>query len=274
MGGAIPLSLLVLVLALVALASITAISKGLRAQMQEARQAAAAGDEAVRSDLINRLREGLSSLRTILDEGQDRLDQNAAAVQGRLDKAEEGVHACQDYLAKAQAEITENAKSISADLKQAIQAAADTDRDHADRLAKLERQADEADHAVRDVQARLTALGDSLGALDTFVRDTLDNRLDSAMRAFNGTVTGVLGEMKGELLRGVGRIEEMEAVVAGRVQAQKRLVEGPDAALQHTGTSANDEAEHDTDEEQAEPDEPSVSDDAESEEPDSAPTSL
>ena len=262
MGGAIFLVLLALILASMALVSVAAIAKSMRMQMtsldervsrlgarldraaEEAQQAATAGDEDVRSDLATKLEEAQRGLREAIDESRDRLNERAAAAEDRLAKTEQGVQTCREAVGRAEASLTENIQTVAADLNQALSAA--------------------ETRAAEQAQSHT----DRLDALDTYVKDTLNERLDSAMRAFNGTVTGVLGEMKGELLRGVGRIEDMEAVVAGRAQAQERLLSGPDRALQEPVGSTPEDMESNTKEgaQQHEGEQPPASDEPHGEE--------
>lgn len=168
-----------------------------------------------------------------------------AQVAASLEDAEAATDVLRRELAAHTAETDARLRSLDTDLKACVGAGAELGQ----RTTKLEATAASTDQAVAEVQqavtdaaARLDGQIDGLrrqvsgwteelraqiDGLDIYVKETFQTRLDSALRAFDGTVSGVLGEMKGELLRGVHRIEEIESVVTGRTEMEDRLLSGP-----------------------------------------------
>lgn len=80
--------------------------------------------------------------------------------------------------------------------------------------------------------------------LETYLKEFFEVELKSVFDSFDRTVTSILGEMKSELLRGVDRVEEIQAVVDSKTFAQERILDGEGSIYRMiTGaeTPANDE---------------------------------
>lgn len=75
--------------------------------------------------------------------------------------------------------------------------------------------------------------------LETYLKEFFEVELKSVFESFDRTVTSILEEMKSELLRGVDRIEEIQAVVDSKTFAQDRILEGEGSVyrmISDTGT--------------------------------------
>lgn len=66
------------------------------------------------------------------------------------------------------------------------------------------------------LQGRMGTLDGKVDELRHYLQDVFQDDLKGAMANFDRTVMGVLGEMKDELVQGVGRIESIESAVASR----------------------------------------------------------
>ena len=62
--------------------------------------------------------------------------------------------------------------------------------------------------------------------LETYLKEFFEVELKAVFESFDRTVTSILEEMKAELLRGVDRIEEIQAVVDSKTFAQDRILDG------------------------------------------------
>ncbi len=71
-----------------------------------------------------------------------------------------------------------------------------------------------------------TGTRERLIKLEEYLKQFFEVELKSVFDSFDKTVASVLGEMKTELLRGVDRIEEIQAVVDSRSFAQDRILDG------------------------------------------------
>jgi hypothetical protein len=67
---------------------------------------------------------------------------------------------------------------------------------------------------------------DRLLKLEQYLKEFFEVELKSVFDSFDKTVASILEEMKAELLRGVDRIEEIQAVVDSKSLAQERILEG------------------------------------------------
>ena len=230
--------------------------------LEEAKQDAKAGDDAVRDGLAARIGETETKLTGVgestenLDAAQQRLSTQIETTEAKLaevEEATEGLDAAQQRLATqagaTETKLAEVEESVRAGDEALTGKIAAAEQRSADRAQEFTRQAEGLKQQIAGLESKLGELAQELGrtdkdlraveidagqmrqdldAIDVYVKETFQARLDAAMQAFDGTVTGVLGEMKDELLRGVDRIEEIEAVVAGRNTAQDRLLSEPD----------------------------------------------
>ena len=62
--------------------------------------------------------------------------------------------------------------------------------------------------------------------LEQYLKEFFEVELKAVFESFDKTVASVLDEMKTELLRGVDRIEEIQAVVDSKSYAQDRILDG------------------------------------------------
>ena len=141
--------------------------------------------------------------------------------------------------------------------------------------ADLSSRAEEFEQSVSARVQELQTLADTthgrIGKLEDYIRDFFDEKLKSVFRSFDETVGSVLGEMKSEMLRGVKRIDEMQAMVGSKSMAEQRVLEGEEGAYKFltetTGETleSEDEAAPGATEEVAEeeeaPEEPAESED-------------
>ena len=74
--------------------------------------------------------------------------------------------------------------------------------------------------------------------LEHYLRDVFEVELKNVFDSFDSTVSGVLGEMKGELMRGVDRIEEIQTMMEGRDAVEGSLADSRDAVRSLTSGEA------------------------------------
>ena len=86
----------------------------------------------------------------------------------------------------------------------------------------------EVDLRERVEQSEKVATGtrERLIKLEQYLKEFFEIELKSVFESFDKTVASILEEMKAELLRGVDRIEEIQAVVDSKSLAQERILEG------------------------------------------------
>jgi len=86
----------------------------------------------------------------------------------------------------------------------------------------------EADIREQAAHAERVAVGarERLIQLEKYLKDFFEVELKAVFDSFDKTIASVLEEMKAELLRGVDRIEEIQAVVESRTFAQERILDG------------------------------------------------
>jgi len=85
--------------------------------------------------------------------------------------------------------------------------------------AELRERAEQAESVATAAQERLLQL-------EKYLKEFFEVELKAVFDSFDKTVASVLEEMKAELLRGVDRIEEIQAVVESRTFAQERILDG------------------------------------------------
>jgi len=85
--------------------------------------------------------------------------------------------------------------------------------------AKLHERAERAEQTAVTTRERLEQL-------ETHLKEFFEVELKTVFESFDRTVASILEEMKGELLRGVDRIEEIQAVVDSKSLAQDRILDG------------------------------------------------
>jgi len=71
-----------------------------------------------------------------------------------------------------------------------------------------------------------TGTRERLIKLEQYLKEFFEVELKSVFESFDKTVASILEEMKAELLRGVDRIEEIQAVVDSKSMAQERILDG------------------------------------------------
>ena len=117
---------------------------------------------------------------------------------------------------------------------------------------------------VDEAQKVATGTRDRLIKLEKYLKDFFEVELKSVFDSFDKTVASILGEMKAELLRGVDRIEEIQAVVESKSFAQERILEGEGSVyrmISDTNTpQPSDGAESAGEADQGEPEETGASD--------------
>lgn len=77
---------------------------------------------------------------------------------------------------------------------------------------------------VQSVQENLQSLSKKIDLFEENLQKIYKSELKKSFKLFDYTVSSVLSEMKTELKRGVNRIEEIEEVVHGKEQLQKKLL--------------------------------------------------
>jgi len=103
------------------------------------------------------------------------------------------------------------------------------EREKTSRLRALERlEALEADVKDRVERFEKVAVGtrERLLKLEQYLKEFFEVELRTVFDSFDKTVASILEEMKVELLRGVDRIEDIQAVVDSKSYAKDRILEG------------------------------------------------
>jgi len=110
---------------------------------------------------------------------------------------------------------------------------------------------------VKEMERLAERTNEQIDRLEEYIRDFFDSELKSVFRSFDKTVGSVLGEMKSELLRGIKRIDEIQAVVDSKSLAQDRVSEGEQGArrflTETTGKAVEEEAQATSPAEEAQP---------------------
>ena len=110
------------------------------------------------------------------------------------------------------------------------------DREEATR--KIEQRVGDAEHKLDDTlgafEEQVTAVRNNLTRLEDYLRDFFEVEVKNAFDSFDSTVTDVLDQMKGELLRGIDRINDIQTVVSSKTAAENRLLEGQSAVYRIT----------------------------------------
>ena len=187
--------------------------------LDEVKRTAAEADDKVREDLVGRVEDARRGLIDMVRDLEKRHEAHAAAAKEDFAKAD------------AHAELVEQTRAIEVAVAENERQTQDQAEKQATRTAALQTKLDalgadaaktaDAAEVLRSEVARLDERGD---AIETYIKDVLQEKLDKAFKAFDGTVGSVLGEMKDELLRGVSRIEQMESVVTSRAKTHERLL--------------------------------------------------
>ena len=107
------------------------------------------------------------------------------------------------------------------------------------RAAELEQRAEtleaRVDQKVAELEEMVTNNRIQIRRLERYLREFFEVELKNVFDSFDNTVNSTLDEMKRELLRGVDRIEEIQAIVESRDVVEGRLVEGRAAIESLTG---------------------------------------
>ncbi len=205
--------------------------------LDEAKQNAKDGDDAVRASLDK----ALDTAQQRLTDEQQRLDSQIGTTEAKIAEVEERVQAGNETLSREIGAVEQHSAAQAQELANRAEAIEQQAAGVDGKLNGLTEELSKTDRDLRALEIDAGQIRQDIDAVDAYVKDTLQARLDAAMQAFDGTVTGVLGEMKGELLRGVNRIEEMEAVVSGRSAAHNRLLGEPDVSDQEAPEPGDEE---------------------------------
>jgi len=93
----------------------------------------------------------------------------------------------------------------------------------ADRVARFER--DTSDRVER-FEKVATGTRERLVKLEQYLKEFFEVELKTVFDSFDKTVSSILEEMKSELLRGIERIEDIQAFVDSKSLAQDRILDG------------------------------------------------
>ena len=95
---------------------------------------------------------------------------------------------------------------------------------------QLQERVEQLENDIRERVAKTeqtaTTTRDRLLQLESYLKEFFEVELKAVFDSFDKTVASVLGEMKSELVRGVERIEEIQAVVDSKSYAQDRIMDG------------------------------------------------
>lgn len=128
-------------------------------------------------------------------------------------------------------------KQIREDSRKGAEIAKRIERDYEEKCAREgeERQRminrlEQLDSALRGrvdhFEMVATGTRERLIKLEQYLKEFFEVELKSVFESFDKTVASILEEMKAELLRGVDRIEEIQAVVDSKSLAQERILDG------------------------------------------------
>ena len=92
--------------------------------------------------------------------------------------------------------------------------------------------------AIAEVQKGLERAVQRFEHFEEYFRSVFEKELRFAFHAFDETMGGVLKEMKGELLRGISRIDQIQGVVNSRGRAEAQLVSSEEEARRLLKSSA------------------------------------
>ena len=98
---------------------------------------------------------------------------------------------------------------------------------------------------VEQFEKVATGTRERLIKLEQYLKEFFEVELKSVFDSFDKTVSSILEEMKSELLRGIERIEDIQAFVDSKTMAQDRILDGKGSVyrmLADTATKAPDAA--------------------------------
>jgi hypothetical protein len=93
----------------------------------------------------------------------------------------------------------------------------------AERFARFERSTSDR---VEQFEKVATGTRERLIKLEQYLKEFFEVELKSVFDSFDKTVSSILEEMKSELLRGIERIEDIQAFVDSKSMAQDRILDG------------------------------------------------
>lgn len=83
---------------------------------------------------------------------------------------------------------------------------------------------------IAEVQKALDRAVQRFEHFEEYFRSVFEKELRFAFRAFDETMSAVLKEMKGELMRGIARIDQIQSVVNSRTRAEAQLTSSEEQA--------------------------------------------
>jgi hypothetical protein len=90
-------------------------------------------------------------------------------------------------------------------------------------IGALKAQSGSLEVVIAEVRKDLERAAQKFEHFEEYFRSVFEKELRFAFRSFDETLGSVLKEMKGELLRGVNRIEQIQSVVGSRNRAEEQL---------------------------------------------------
>lgn len=106
---------------------------------------------------------------------------------------------------------------------------------------RVERFENATSDRVEKCEKVATSTRERLVKLEQYLKEFFEVELKSVFDSFDKTVSNILEEMKAELLRGIDRIEDIQAFVDSKSFAQDRILEGEGSVyrlLADTGTQS------------------------------------
>ena len=100
---------------------------------------------------------------------------------------------------------------------------ADERKQLAERFARFESSTNDR---VEQFEKVATGTRERLVKLEQYLKEFFEVELKSVFDSFDKTVSSILEEMKSELLRGIERIEDIQAFVDSKSMAQDRILDG------------------------------------------------
>ncbi|MEW6356115.1 MAG: hypothetical protein AB1696_07325 [Planctomycetota bacterium] len=140
-----------------------------------------------------------------------RVAHNATEISSLQQRGEEMQAALARRIDEAQLSLDQKVDEV----RSSAQAQADQSRSKADAAKQF----------AEDARTEVMNMVHRLGKFEEYFRNVFEKNLSTTFANFDQTVTGVLGQMRSELERGISRIDQMKSMVESRTQAEKRLVE-------------------------------------------------
>lgn len=181
---------------------------------------------------VKQLKEEAEKGRLADEKGQQAAEKALQDLHQKLESQAEAI-AAQARQIESQNQELATLRALETTLRELAQRHENTAGQAADLLIRIDRQDQHLEHMENHLSTFRKALDQEvsgfnhrLDELYEYLKGAFQDEMKSTMRRFDRNMATVLGEMKGQLMDGVHRIEQMETLVAGRQELDERLLEG------------------------------------------------